>query len=62
MNIGVGIYVTVKVREINEKIRERKSRRLRKELVGLYYLSQVYSVLILSHFCWLVTVLMVYIW
>ena len=32
--IGVGTSVTVKVGEIDEKIREGKSRRMRKELVG----------------------------
>ena len=34
MKIGVGDYVTVRVGEINEKIREGKSRMMRKELVG----------------------------
>ena len=32
--IGVGTSVTVKVGEIDEKIREGESRRMRKELVG----------------------------
>ena len=48
--IGVGTYVTVKVGEIDEKIREGKSRRMRKDLVGLYYLSRISSVLVISRF------------
>ena len=60
--IGVGTSVTVKVGEIDEKIREVKSRRIRKELVGLY-LTHISSVLIISHFWWLVPVFsMVYRW
>ena len=31
--MGVGIYVTVKVREIDEDIRKGKVKRMRKELV-----------------------------
>ena len=61
--LGVGTSVKVMVREINEKIREVKIRRTRKELAELYYLSQIASVLVLSHFWWLVPVLyMVYRW
>ena len=62
-NTRVGTSVTVKVGEIDEKIREGESRRARKELVGLYYLSHIASALVLSHFWWLVPVFsMVYIW
>ena len=32
-NIGVGAYITVKVGDIDEKIREGKSRKMRKDLV-----------------------------
>ena len=63
MNIGVGISVTVKVREIDEKIREGKIRRMRKEMFVLYYLAHIASVLVLSLFWWLVPIFsMVYIW
>ena len=63
MKIGVGSSVTVKVGEIDEKIREGKGIRMRKELVGLYYLAHIDSVLVLYHFLWLVPVLsMLYIW
>ena len=59
----MGTSVTVKVGEIDEKIREGKSRRMRKDLVGLYYLAHIASVLILSQFWWLVPVFsMVYRW
>ena len=40
-NIRVGNSVTVKFGEINEKIREGKTRSMRKELVGLYYLAHI---------------------
>ena len=48
--IGVRTSVTVKIRDIDEKTRDGKTRRMRKELVGLYYLAHIYSVLVLSHF------------
>ena len=48
--IGVGTSLTVKDWETNEDIREGKSRRIRKNLVGLYYLSHSPSVLALYHF------------
>ena len=51
-DIRVGTSIKVKVGEIDEKIREGQSRRMRKELVGLYYLANIDSVLILSHFWW----------
>ena len=61
--IGVGNSVTVKVRDIDEKIREGKIRRMRKELVGFYYLAHIASVLLFYNFWWLVIVLsMVYRW
>ena len=61
--IGIGTSVTVKVGEIDEKIREGKSRRMRKELVGLCYLAHINYFLVLSHFWWLLTVFyMVYRW
>ena len=61
--IGVGNSVTVNVGEINEDIREGEIRRMMKELVGLYYSSQIASVLVISHFWWLVPVLsMVHRW
>ena len=61
--IGVGASVTVKVREIDDKIKEVKSRSMKKELVGFYYLAQIAYFLVLSHFWWLVLVLsMVYRW
>ena len=41
MKIGVETYVTVKVRGIDEKIREEKSRRIRKKLVILMQVSMV---------------------
>ena len=44
--------MTVKVLEINEKIREVKIRSMRKDLVGLYYLAHIASVLIIYHFWW----------
>ena len=37
----MGNSVTVKVKDIDEKIREGKSRRMRKELFGLYYLAHI---------------------
>ena len=61
--IVVGTSVSVKVKEINEKIREGKIRSMRKELVGLYYLAHINSVLICSNVWWLVPVFyMVYRW
>ena len=61
--IGVGASITVKVGEINEKIREGKIRSMRKDLVGLYYLAHIAFILVIYHFWWLVLVLsMVYIW
>ena len=61
--IGVGTSVTVKVGEIDEKIMEAESRSMRKELAGLYYLSHISFVLMLSHFWFLVLVFsVVYIW
>ena len=61
--IGVGTYVTVKVRDIDEKIREVNIRSIRKELVGLYYSSHVDSIPVLSSFWWLVPVFsMMYRW
>ena len=48
--IGVGTSITAKVREIDEKIREGERRRTRKELVGLYYLAHISSILVLSQF------------
>ena len=56
-NIGVGDSVTVKVRYIDENIREGGSRRMKKDLVVLYYLSHIASVLFLYHFWWFVPVL-----
>ena len=52
----MGTSVTVKSGEIDEKIRDGKSISIRKELVGLYYLSHIASVLVLSHILWLVLV------
>ena len=52
--IGVGTPVIVKVGEIDEKIREGKRRRMRKYMVDC--LSHIASVLLFSHFWWLVTV------
>ena len=61
--IRVGTSGTVKVGEIDEKIREGESRSMRKDLVGLYYLAHTAYVLIISRFCWLVPVFsMVYRW
>ena len=61
-NIGVGTSVTVMVRDIYEKIRESKIIRMRKELVDLYYLAHIASVLLFSRFWWLLPLLiMVYI-
>ena len=48
--IRVGTSVTVKVGEIDEMIREVKIRSMRKELVGVYYLAHIASVLVLYHF------------
>ena len=48
--IGVGTSLTVKVGDIDDKIREGKSRRMRKDMVGLYYLAHIVSVLVLSQF------------
>ena len=63
MKIGVGISVSVKVGDIDEHIMEGESRRTRKELVGLYYLAHISSVVVLSRFWWLVPVFStVYIW
>ena len=60
-NIRVGTSVTVKVGDIDEKIRDGKSRRTRKELVGC--LAHITYVLDLSQFWWLVPDFsMVYIW
>ena len=53
--IGVGTSVIVKAGETDEKIRERKTRRIRKELFGLYYLAPITSFLIVSDFWWLLT-------
>ena len=44
--IGVETSVTVKVGEIDENIGDRKSIRMRKDLVVLYYLEQIASVLV----------------
>ena len=52
--IGVGTSVTVKIGEIDEKIGEVESIRMRKYLVG--YLAQIYSFLLLSNFWWLVNI------
>ena len=52
--IGVGTSVTVKVGDINEKTREEERIRMRKDMVGC--LAHITSVLILSHFWWLVPV------
>ena len=61
--VRVGNSATVKVRDINEKIREGKIRNMMKEMVVLYYLSHIASVLILFLFWWLVPVFyMVFIW
>ena len=61
-NIGVGTSVTVMVRDIYEKIRESKIIRMRKELVDLYYLAHIASVLVFSRFWWLLPLfIMVYI-
>ena len=55
--------MTVKAGEINEKIREGKNRRMRKDLVGLYYLSHIDYVLVLYNLLCLVCVFfMVYRW
>ena len=62
-NIGVGTSNTVKVGNIDEKIREGQSRGMRKDLVGLYYLAHIASFLVLSQFWWLVPVFsIVYRW
>ena len=61
--MGVGNSVTVKVGDINDNIREEKSIRMRKDLVGLYYLAHVAFVLVLYQFWWLVPIFsMVYRW
>ena len=61
--IGVGDFVKVKVKDIDEKTRELNSRSIRKKLVGLYYSSHVDSVLVLSQSLWLLYVFsMVYRW
>ena len=52
--IGLGTSVTLKVGEIDENIREGKSRRMRKDLVRFYYLAHIASVLVLYIFWWLV--------
>ena len=51
--IGVGDSVEVNVVDIDENIREGKSRRMSKDLVGLYYLAHIPFVLVLSRCCWL---------
>ena len=62
-NIGVVTSVKVKVVEIDENIKDGKIRRMRKDLVGLYYLAHIASILVLSRFWWLVPVLsVVYRW
>ena len=61
--IRVGTSVTAKVKEIDKKIREGKTRSMSKELISLYYLAHIASVIVLSHFWWLVPILsMVYRW
>ena len=45
----MGTSVTANVGDIDENIREGKSRSMRKELVGLYYLSHISSDLSLSN-------------
>ena len=47
MKIGEGTSVAVKVREIDEKVREGIIRRIRKDLVSLYYLAHINYVLFL---------------
>ena len=55
--------ITVKVVDTNEKIMEVKIRRMRKEMVGLYYLAHIASVIVLYRFWLLVPNLsMVYRW
>ena len=55
--------ITLKVGEIDKKIREGKSRSMRKDMVGLYYLAHIASYLVLSQFWWLVPVFsIVYRW
>ena len=39
----MGNSITVKVGEINEKVREGKKRRVMKEIVGLYYFHQIFG-------------------
>ena len=46
--IEVGTSVTVKVGEIDEKMKDGKSRRVRKDMVGC--LAHISSVLVFSHF------------
>ena len=48
--IGVGASVTVKIVDIDEKIREGEILRMRKELFGLYYLAQISFFLVVSNF------------
>ena len=48
MKIEVGTSVTVKMGDIDEKVREVKSRRMKKELAVLYYLAHISSVILLS--------------
>ena len=61
--IGVDTSVTVKFRDIDEKIREGKIISMRKGMFGLYYLTYIASVLFLSHFWLLIPVLsMLYRW
>ena len=52
--IGLGTSVTVNFGETYENIREVKSRRIRKDLVG--HLAHIASALFLSNFWWLVPV------
>ena len=57
----MGTSVIVKSRYIDEKIREGKTIRTTKEMVGLYYLAHIYYFLFLNKCLWLVPVIyMVY--
>ena len=46
--IGVRTSVTVKVGDIDKKIREGESRSMRKELVVLYYLAHIASIIVIT--------------
>ena len=55
-NIRMGDSITVKVGDIDAKIREGEIRRTRKDMVSLHCLLHIASALLLSHFWWLVLV------